>query len=114
MIPPAKRTKIEKKRSNDLLFYLIQWYLRKRCKTEERTNWIMSTSSEALASPAASFQIVSQEVINPLDHLLGIRWMDSPCPKSQTLLAYHLIAANATKLLDAKLMGNLVDTAQLY
>jgi len=30
------------------------------------------------------------------------------------LLVYHLIAANATKLQDAKLMGNLVDTKQLY
>jgi len=40
--------------------------------------------------------------------------MDYSCPKSQTLLVYHLIAANATKLLDAKLMGNLVDTEQLY
>jgi hypothetical protein len=30
------------------------------------------------------------------------------------LLAYHLIAANATMLLDAKLMGNLFDTEQLY
>jgi hypothetical protein len=30
------------------------------------------------------------------------------------LLVYHLIAANTTKLLDAKLMGNLVDTERLY
>jgi hypothetical protein len=35
-------------------------------------------------------------------------------PKSQTLLVYHLIAANPAKLQDAKLMGNLVDTKQLY
>jgi len=43
-----------------------------------------------------------------------IRWVDKPCPKIQTLLVYHLIAANAAKLQDAKLMGNLVDTKQPY
>jgi hypothetical protein len=30
------------------------------------------------------------------------------------LLVYHLIAANAAKLQDAKLVGNLVDTKQFY
>ena len=41
-------------------------------------------------------------------------WISLALTKTQTLLVYHLVAANTAKLQDAKLMGNLVDTKQLY